>query len=303
MRGPVQLDYLRRLREHLPRSADAPSAEAGAAELLFMNRVTLACARGSLDLAGRRPDPTRPATWEFGAFSQNGEDGLIAELLSRVSSPNRYFVELGASDGLESNSSYLAYVKRYSGLMVEGDPDLWATAQRLLQPLNWGVHYLNQFIEPDDVDRIAAACREDRPDFLSLDIDGVDYYVAEAVLQAGLRPKVVCVEYNSAFGPARPVTIPYSRGFDYRAAHPSRLYYGASVMGWRKLFATWGYDFVSVDTNGVNAFFIDPGEVRLDVSGLQRLEYQENFAQRLQQGGSWPSQLAKIAGLELSEID
>ncbi|HEY6952594.1 MAG TPA: hypothetical protein VI758_09305, partial [Bacteroidota bacterium] len=41
-------------------------------------------------------------------------------------------------------------------------------------------------------------------------------------------------------------------------AHPSRLYYGVSIMGWRKMFAGYGYSFITVERNGVNGFFVDP---------------------------------------------
>lgn len=77
----------------------------------------------------------------FGVQS-NGEDGLIDYLLSRVTGPNRYFVEMGAPDGLENNSSLPAFVKKYDAVMVERDPLKAANAARFLQSMNWGVKYL-----------------------------------------------------------------------------------------------------------------------------------------------------------------
>ena len=46
------------------------------------------------------------------------------------------------------------------------------------------------------------------------DIDGMDLYVAKALLEAGLRPSVFCVEYNASFGPDAAITIPYDADFN-----------------------------------------------------------------------------------------
>ncbi|MDF2681160.1 MAG: hypothetical protein K0R47_2350, partial [Brevibacillus sp.] len=39
--------------------------------------------------------------YEKQIFSQNGEDGMIEELFSRVQTTNKLFVEFGVSTGLE----------------------------------------------------------------------------------------------------------------------------------------------------------------------------------------------------------
>lgn len=77
----------------------------------------------------------------FGLQSER-EDGVISELLTPLKSPTRYFVEIGTSDGLENNSSYLDYVKKYIGVMVEGKRLYSRNAQRFLPPLNLGVRYI-----------------------------------------------------------------------------------------------------------------------------------------------------------------
>jgi F0F1-type ATP synthase membrane subunit a len=37
-------------------------------------------------------------------------------------------------------------------------------------------------------------------------------------------------------------------------------YYGVSISGWKNLLASYEYHFVTEETNGVNAFFINPIE-------------------------------------------
>jgi hypothetical protein len=270
---------------------------------LYMTRLNLACARGALNVGLRRLDPKDVRTWEFSAFSQNGEDGIIDRLLSELERPNRYFVEIGASDGLENNSSCLAYVKKYDGVMVEGDQFKAANSKRFLQSHNWGVRHLNLFVSPETAPTLLAECLSLDPDFFSLDIDGNDFYVAEACFNAGLRPKVVCVEYNSAFGPDRSVTIPYQAAFDYKKAHPSALYYGVSVKGWQTFFSKRGYRFVTVDSRGINAFFVDTqavGDALFD--GLKPIEFAENSAQRTRLKEDWPHQSERISNMSLVEV-
>jgi hypothetical protein len=264
--------------------------------------MTFACSRGTLAAAARRIDVSNPQTWEFSAFSQNGEDGVVEMLTRHATNPDRSFVEIGASDGLENNSAYLALVRKYRGVMVEADPTLSRQASRVLTPFNVGVTYLSLIVEPENVATVLDASLTLTPDFFSLDIDGNDYHVTRALLDLGFRPKVVCVEYNSTFGPDRAVTIPYQRGFDYHAAHPTHLYYGVSVTGWRSLFGEFGYDFVTVESNGVNAFFVDPAQVRLDVTALDRQPFVENFAQQQRFRKPWVEQFAEISSLPLLDI-
>jgi hypothetical protein len=141
------------------------------------------------------------------------------------------------------------------------------------------------------------------PDVFSLDIDSFDYFVASALLDRGFRPKVFIVEYNSAFGPERSVTIPYQEPFNRHRAHPSGYYYGVSVTGLRNLLARHGYRFITVDQNGVNAFFADP--VEFDAAFLHAVSgspFRENIVQRHESRTDWEGQFDRIRHLPLVEI-
>ena len=270
----------------------------------YVSRINTACARGALNAATRKVDPKKTWTWEFSAFSQNGEDGLIDHLLSTLEQPNRYFVEIGASDGLENNTSFLAFVKKYNGVMVEGNHFKATNAARHLQSMNWGVRYLNLFITPETARTLVSECIQPEPDFFSLDIDGNDFYIAQRLLESGLHPKVMCVEYNSTFGPEMAITIPYRQDFDYMQAHPTGFYYGVSLEGWKKLLGNYGYQFVTVDTRGINAFFVDPGAVDATLfSGLENIDFADNCAHEMRVRGGWKQQFAEIAALPYVTID
>src|SRR5580698_7595578 len=56
---------------------------------------------------------------EYQVFSQNGEDGIIQEIFTRIGYTNKYFIEFGVESGLECNSTNLLF-KGWSGLWIEG---------------------------------------------------------------------------------------------------------------------------------------------------------------------------------------
>ncbi len=258
-------------------------------------RVAAAYARAAATAATRAVDPTRPLSWEFSGFSQHGEDGILDYLCSRMLERNHFFVEIGSADGLQNCSAWLAFARRYGGVMVEGDPRLSARCKRVFREMHChNVSAVRALVDRDNIDRIMKRCPYRDLDVLILDIDGIDYHILEAVLSLGFAPKVVVVEYNSAFGPERAITVPYDPHFSRKAAHPTRLYYGASLGAWHALLGGRGYRFVTVESNGVNAFFI-----RSDcfsdgfADTLDGLTFQDNLSDRngatedVRRAGDW----------------
>lgn len=256
--------------------------------LSIMHRINAGLSRAAATAPLRIIDPTVPSSWEFSGFSQNGEDGIVDYLGRQLKAPERTFVEIGAADGVENLTAWLALGLKHTGVMVEGDA-LAAERARLVYPgLNLGVDFRTLFVDEKNAAEFVATLRSKAPDFFSLDIDGVDYYVAQALFQGGFRPKVVAVEFNSAFGPVRSVTVPYAPDFNITTAHPTRLYYGASIAAWRNFFGAHGYRFVTVDRNGVNAFFILP-EAFEDgfADNLRGLPFVVNFSHASRFGNEW----------------
>lgn len=266
-------------------------------------RISIALARGALGRAQRQVDLARPDTWEFAGFSQNGEDGIIDVLRGQLRAPGGTFLEIGCADGVQNNTAWLALVERLDGIMVEGDPRLAGIMRRVLAEHCIGSRFLQRFVTRENAGELVALLPAPDPDLFSLDIDGNDYHVAKALLQAGLRPKIIAVEFNSVFGPQRAVTVPYRADFSFAGAHPSRLYYGVSVAAWRRLFEGEGYRFLTVERNGVNAFFIDP---RCFPAGfgehVQVRGFAENKYQRIQHGLPSDGQFGLIGHLPLEEV-
>ena len=248
----------------------------------IQRRMATAYGRASATAAARDIDPVQPLSWEFSGFSQHGEDGIVDYLCSRMTTRNRYFMEIGAADGLQNCSAWLALARRYGGVMVEGNPDLSRYCTDVLHEARChNVVAVNQRVEQENIEALMKLCPHTDPDVFIIDIDGIDYYIVERVLGLGFRPKLIVVEYNSVFGPEQAVTVPYDGRFSRRTAHPSLLYYGVSIAAWRVLMEDTGYVFVTVESNGTNAFFVQSAAFPEGfVAALQGTEFLNNVSDR-----------------------
>jgi hypothetical protein len=220
-----------------------------------------------LALGRREARTVRGATFpslrdaEFQVFSQWGEDGIIQYLLGRVPIDNPTFVEFGVEDYSESNTRFLLCHDDWSGLVIDGGD----RHQRFIRErgLDWrhDLQAVRAFVTRENIDELlAGAGLRGDIGLLSVDIDGNDYWVLEAI--RSVSPRILIVEYNSTFGPDHAITVPYRPDFRRERAHWSRLYYGASLAALVHLAAAKGYAFVGSNRAGNNAFF-----VRRDVAG------------------------------------
>src|SRR5574341_1854921 len=95
-------------------------------------RIGIALSKGGAMMHARNIDLTKPETWEFSGFSQNGEDGILDVLRSQLLSTNRYFIEIGTSAGIENNPAWLVIAEKYNGIMIEGNPRLVERTNRVI---------------------------------------------------------------------------------------------------------------------------------------------------------------------------
>jgi hypothetical protein len=258
-------------------------------------RIGNGFSKAAATISLREVNLTQPLTWEFSGFSQNGEDGILDVLISQLKSSNRYFFEIGANNCIDNNTAWLGYARNFSGVMIEGDSYLYKISA---DTKPWYVNYHNLFVDLDNINEIKELLTVANPDIFSLDIDGNDYFIAKKILESGILPKIIVMEYNSAYGPEQELSIEYNKHFNVRAAHPSFLYYGVSISLLKKLLGNFGYQFVSVDSNGVNAFFIHPSYFDTSfINQLQPVYFRENAHQFRMIKGGWEQQFEIIKHL------
>lgn len=201
----------------------------------------------SLTLHGQYPALVADhAEWRL--YSQNGEDAITLRLLERIHAPERVFVEIGVEDGLECNSAILAYVFGWRGLMLEADTVKCAAARRALRRLAPQVTLTESFVTAENVNALMAGMPRDLG-LLSIDVDGVDYWLWKAI--ESVQPRLVIVEYNASIPVSESLTVPYDAAF-----RADGFYHGASLAALDKLAREKGYGLVDVEAGGVNAFFV-----------------------------------------------
>lgn len=213
---------------------------------------------------------------EFRVFSQWGEDGILQHLLRHVVVSRRIFVEFGVENYTEANTRYLLINDNWAGLVLDGSADNVNFIKKDETYWRYNLKAECAFITKDNInDLISGNGISGEIGLLSVDIDGNDYWVWEAI--DVVTPSIVVVEYNSRFGPVRSVTIPYDAGFIRRRAHYSNLYWGASLAALCGLAKRKGYAFVGCNTSGNNAFFVRNG---LRPTSLPELSSAEGFVAR-----------------------
>ena len=197
-------------------------------------------------------NPLRLERYGYKVYSQNDEDGILAEIFRRIDVTNRQFLEFGVENGLENNTLNLLE-QGWSGAWLEGDPRHVAAIEhgfkRKIDAGNLRVR--NAMIDRDNINSLIQSLALPRDlDLLSIDIDGNDYHVWEAI--AAIEPRVVVIEYNAKFRP------PTQWVMRYDAAHrwDGTDQFGASLESMTELGRRKGYQLVGCNITGANAFFV-----------------------------------------------
>ena len=167
------------------------------------------------------------------SYSQCGEDLIVAFIFGAWKIPDWTYLDLGAHHPTEISNTYLFYRQGHRGVCVEPDPNLFAEIQRVRAEdvcLNVGVgtgaetagdfyimssKSLNTFSKTAaesyqadgqqkiekivrlplvSVNQLVAEYFNPYPNFVSLDIEGLDFEVLQTFDFDSFRPEVFCVE-------------------------------------------------------------------------------------------------------------
>jgi hypothetical protein len=210
--------------------------------------------------AGRGPLPLDRV--HVRVFSQNGEDGVLLWIFGAIGMTNRRAVEIAAGDGIECNSANLIINHGWTGLLVDGDADNVRRGRefyaRCRDTAIWPPVFVHAWVTKDRVNQLL---RDHgfvgEIDLLALDLDGVDYWIWEAL--DCVTPRVVVVEYQDIWGPDAAVTVPYRDDFRAEFGPYGPEYAGASLGAFVKLGRQKGYRLVGCERYGFNAFFVRRG--------------------------------------------
>ncbi len=200
-------------------------------------------------------EATSFAAHGYKVSSQWDEDGLIQYLVSRLPIEKNVFIEIGTGDYTESNTRFLLQNNNWSGLIIDSRS---ADIEKIKSSdIYWqySLTALCAFVERESInDTLQAHGFAGEIGLLSIDIDGVDWWLWEAITV--VSPVIVVIEYNGIFGSNAAVTVPYDPAFDRTVKDPSWVYFGASLEALRVLGERKGYTLVGASRGGNNAFFV-----------------------------------------------
>lgn len=188
----------------------------------------------------------------YRVYSQADEDGIIREIFRRIGEGKRTFLEIGAGKGVENNSLFLLN-QGWRGGWIEGSPRKALAAKRNhSKVISEGRLSVEQhFVTAKNIDEtVARLAPNSDVDLLSIDLDGNDYYILDAI--RSISPRVIVAEYNPKF-PADVVWV-----MEYNEVHrwDSTDYFGASLKALELLLTPRGYSLVGCSLLGSNAFFV-----------------------------------------------
>jgi len=245
---------------------------------------------------------------EFRVFSQWGEDGLIQYLLRHVPIDRQIFVEFGVENYTQSNTRFLLTNNHWSGLIIDGSSENIDYVRH--DPIYWATNLKAEhaFITRENINELMSRNGVTGDiGLLSVDIDGNDYWVLEAI--DVISPRIIICEYNSLFGPTAKVTTPYDPSFTRGAAHFSKVYYGASISALNALAMRKGYSLVASNADGNNAFFARSDSLGgLSVLTPQEAYVRAQFREFLDETGrltpyDFEERLQKIRHLPVYDLD
>lgn len=123
-------------------------------------------------------------------YSQYGEDGIIQAVFDKIGVVHRRCGEVGASDGRSlSNTAHLWKDLGWDAVLIEADDARFFELSSFVDPNRCETHHLG--LTPDNINEVFSG----EFDFLSIDVDGDDYFLFEA-LQT--RPRLVIIEINQS---------------------------------------------------------------------------------------------------------
>ena len=189
-----------------------------------------------------RLSPNSLNRYSKSVYSQFGDEGIIDEIFRRIGVSHGFFVEFGASDGVFLSITRLLWENGWRGVMIEADRDLFRKlhAEYENEPR---VLTLNAFITWEINDERGVLFEQLRReyfpqneiDFLSIDIDGGDFYVLKSLK---CRPKVICIEGGLSWHPLMKEEVPAKIALD-NLQQPFKVTMGyAEKMGYRAVCAT-----------------------------------------------------------------
>ena len=182
------------------------------------------------------------------SFSRFDEEKVLAKYIAALlpSGHSCTAVDVGAGDGVRWSNTYALFKCGWKGIGFETDRRKFRKLVRAYRQYP-GVFACGERVTPETVAPLLKSYGVERNlEVLSLDIDGNDYWVLQAILRE-FRPRLIVTEINEKIPPPIRFIAKYDPDFQLR-----HHFYGFSIMSLADLCRRYDYGILGLEYN--NAF-------------------------------------------------
>jgi hypothetical protein len=236
----------------------------------------------------------------FRVYSQFEEDGIILYVLSMIDFKTRSVVEMCCGSGNECMATNLILNHGFDGYLFDGNADNIRQAKSFFESKRDCLLHTpvltEAWITTDNVNNLLtkSGCAGE-VDLFSLDIDGNDYWVWNAI--DAINPRLLVLETNNVIPADKSLTMKYQSDFNYLTA-PEPDYLGASLLAMVRLCKKRGYRLIGGHRHGFNVFFLREDEGTQFFSEVSIEEVQDSYSTRWSQANRWP----KVSDMPWQEV-
>lgn len=216
-----------------------------------------------------------------GGFSNFNEEQIIRRYIDQFLPDNhsRTAVDIGAADGIRRSNTYDLFRSGWKGLGVESDSRM---AYKLARVYRFypNVSACRCRVTRENVVPLLQAY-EVEPEFsvLSLDIDGNDYWVLDALLRH-FRPHLIVTEINEKIPPPIKFVVKYNPDFQLR-----HHFFGYSIAKLEELVDRHRYALLGLEYNNA---FLAPKELAKEQRLSSSVAYRQGYLDRSDRKEKFP---------------
>ncbi len=143
--------------------------------------------------------PKRLIDYRKHGYSQSGEEGVLTQIFKILGIAKGACCEFGAWDGIHLSNTRALMELGWRGLMIEADKERFIDLRKNYSD-NSGAICVCEFVDSAANSLAKIAKRNglnERLDFVSIDIDGLDYECFVSLKDFDQFPKVVCIEAHT----------------------------------------------------------------------------------------------------------
>lgn len=205
----------------------------------------------------------------------HGEAKKLIELCEELKIYTGYYVDIGASDGWSSSSTFpFAKNNRFSGLSVELDDKKFKKMKFIYKKFK-NAHLSNSKVTPENIVNLLKEFKVPQNfDILNLDIDSYDLFVIKKLLNS-YKPKIVSMEINEKIPPPIYFTVTYDENHFWKGDH----FFGCSIQAAYDELHKFDYKLYTLVYN--NAIFI-PIDSKINIPNLSVSDiYKEGYVEKV----------------------